>query len=104
MSKATELVNRVIDRMGERKIPVTNNGNMYERSDFDDLSIGEKFVRVYETGRHNGTEENVTVTIYCLIKITEHSMRRVKQIKVPKDASEKVIDKRLNEVEAFLND
>ena len=103
MSKASELMERVLSRMEERNVQDSNEPEGFDHPVFDAMNIGDKYIRVYETGRHNGTEENVTVTIQCLIKISEYSSRLIQKIRVPKNASDKVIDKRLDEAEKWLN-
>ena len=61
---------------------------------------GERLIGIKPTWRHNGTEENVTVTITVLEidKIWSKTSGRYKlpiNIKVPKNASDKVIKNRV---------
>ena len=107
MSKSSELMERVLSRMEERKqYPFFKNHIHDKHEEIPAWYNPEKQLHVMETYRSNGTEENVTVTIEGYVPIPGGSFvgltQRVFKIKVPKDASDRVIDKRLDEVDKFL--
>ena len=99
MSKASELKKQVLSRMEERGITANDN---YVKN-WHDFEIGHRFLFVEEVYRRNGVEENVTVKIYVTEKISEYTEKIMTTVKVPKNASAKVIDRRIDEAYAFLN-
>lgn len=104
MSKANELMARVIDRMTARGLNPCFV-NYMRKKDRPFTEINGKRVNIAETRRRNGTEEDVTVTLEVDIQLESEfgTRKRIFKIKVPKDASERVIDKRLDKVEEILN-
>ena len=112
MSKASELLDRVLYRMGERNIfPYYVNGYHDENKRFTEN--GNKIINVSETFRMNGVGhgmENVTVTINVYRAEREAiygnkpcALYPVLKVKVPKDASDRVIDNRIAKVEVAIN-
>ena len=105
-SKASELMEKVLSRMEERKLyPYYKNGIHNKKEEIPEWHNPERLLCVGETYRRNGTEENVTVTIEGNVPIPGSEwglMMRDFKIRVPKNASDKVIDKRLDEVEKFV--
>ena len=105
MSKAGELMERVLSKMEERKLYAYYKNGIHNKG--EEVPAGfsytdEKHLSVMETYRSNGTEENVTVTIEGCIRLSDYSSRRVLKVKVPKNASDRVIDRRLDEVEKWF--
>ena len=103
MSKASELMERVLHRMEDRNI-VAYYQNGIHINWVKGEKPPEKHLNVSETYKHNATEENVTVTIEGSVRISEYSSRRTLKVRVPKDASDRVIDRRLDEVERWLGE
>lgn len=101
MSKASELMERVLSRMTERNLEAWYINGIHSKSAQNE-ELPDKHLNVSETYRSNGTEENVTVTIEGAVRISEYSSRRTLKVRVPKDASDRVIDRRLDEVEKWL--
>ena len=58
-------------------------------------TIGSKYLHVSILHRHNATEVNVSVRIDVVEKTGEWKYTRLARIKVPKDASDKVIKNRV---------
>lgn len=94
--KSFELLVRVCKSLEEKEICIDSiNGISYKG---DPWVVGNKYISVHEVYRSNGTEENVTVKIDVLECDGERSGRRVGFVKVPKNASDKVIQKRISQV------
>jgi hypothetical protein len=106
MSKAHELLTRITAELTERGFQMNewNDGRimstMIPRIEYVN---GTRFINVEETYRSNGTEENVTATISVSIADGIHSTRIVFKVKVPKDASDKVINNRIDKTIAEFN-
>ena len=96
MSKASELKSRVLARMEQRGLTAYKHNEV--------VLDRERYLAVHETFKHNDAEENVTVTIYCCVPFGGYAYRVISKIRVPKNASDKVIDKRLDEAEKFLKE
>lgn len=106
MSKASELMERVLSKMEERRMYAYYKNHVHSKEEvIPEYHNPSKVLGCMETwNRNNGTEENVTVTIEG-IKTNDPSWLggiRVLKVRVPKNASDKVIDKRLDEVEKWL--
>lgn len=96
MSKASELKARVLARMEQRGLTAYRyNEVVLDR---------ERYLAVHETYKHNDADENVTVTIYGCVPFGGYAFKIITKIRVPKNASDKVIDKRLDEAEKFLKE
>lgn len=104
---ATELMKRVVTE-------IENHGIICEDQKFATYTkhgvyVGETFLHIEEVYRHNGTEENVTVEIECyeITKVYQpdiwNTKRRGNVIKVPKNASDKVIANRIEKAIALMN-
>lgn len=94
---------RVLDRMEQRKLYAYYKDHFHDKKEEIPAYYNpDKLIDVEETwNRNNGTPENVTVTIDCSERTSEYSARRVLKVRVPKNASDKVIDRRLDEVEKW---
>jgi len=112
MRKVNELMERVLNRMAERNLfPYYVNGSHHgiERYTEND----GKIIQVAETFRMNGVGsglENVTVTITvyraersAIYGNVPCALYPVLKVKVPKDASDKVIDRRIDQVKTSIN-
>ena len=104
MSKASKLMERVLDRMEERKLYAFFKNNVHDKNEeIPEYYNPERRLSVNETYRSNGTSEDVTVTILGCVPCSKWGTMQIAfKIKVPKDASDRVIDKRLDEVEKFV--
>ena len=105
MSKASELMERVLEKMEERKLYAYYKNRVHSKTEvIPEYHNPEKRIDVEETwNRNNGTPENVTVTIEMSELLPGWScFRRTLKVRVPKNASDKVIDRRLDEVEKWL--
>ena len=94
--KASELKERVLNRLEERGL---NVGLIDFR--FVEGFTGGNHIAVREVWRRNGTDENVSVDIdyyVSLGKISDYSesFKSVGSVRVPKNASDKVIDNRID--------
>ena len=102
---AYELIERVKSEFESRGFSFERMGNDYITP--HKMVTGTRFIHLEPTWRHNGTEENVTVTISVLEveKVwSEHSgaLTRLVKVKTPKDASDKVIANRVAKtIEAY---
>lgn len=103
---ATELMKRVVKE-------VENHGLICEDQNFStytkhEVKTGAVMLHIEEVYRHNGTEENVTVIIECYEITTVHFptiynvKRRGNIIKVPKNASDKVIKNRVEKAISLM--
>ena len=112
MSKVAELMERVLNRMAERNLfPYFVNDSHRGIEHFTEND--SKIISVKETFRMNGVGnglENVTVTIKvyraersAIYGNLPCALYPVMKVKVPKDASDKVIDRRIDQVETAIN-
>ena len=112
MRKVNELMERVLNRMAERNLfPYYVNGSHHGIERFTEND--DKIIQVEETFRMNGVAsglENVTVTIKVyraewstIYGNVPGALYPVLKVKVPKDASDKVIDRRIDQVETSIN-
>lgn len=89
-----ELLDRVLKCFKERNIEPYWIEHYHENSNWK--TIPEFTLDVYQTYRINHhTLDNVTVTIE-VAKWNQYSGHRIAKIKVPKDASDKVINNRID--------
>lgn len=93
--KSFELLVRVCKALEEKGIYIDSINNIGYVG--DTWSVGDRCVSVKEVYRSNGTEENVTVKIDVMECNGERSAKRIGFVKVPKDASDKVIQKRISQ-------
>lgn len=98
MSAVNELLERTIEVINSKgyKVDIVNHRIV-------DWTPGyiphEKGIGIQETCRRNNrNEENVTVTIYVYQKNGSHSNRIIGKVKVPKNASDKVISSRVTKI------
>lgn len=104
MSKASELLKRVIEIANGRDLfPYFING--IHENDAEYTEINERRFNVGEIHKHNGTKENVSVAIEITELLESKFGTRIirERIKVPADASDNVINKRLDKIVEFLN-
>lgn len=103
---ATELMKRVISE-------IEKHGLKCEEQNFATYTkhaheVGATMLYIEEVYRHNGTEENTTVNIEAqeVMTVYEENIYRVKRIgsiiKVPKNASDKVIRNRVEKAIALM--
>ena len=109
MSAASNLLERVVNEFANNGIILKNfRGWNSWRTDHEYIT-GDRYFVVEVTYRHNGTEEDVTVTIEVKEVgkiICEEScwLNLIAKIKVPKNASDRVISNRVKKaIEAFNN-
>ena len=105
-SPACELLERVVDRMEERGVnPDYILGLRIANPGCDWFSIEEKtiYTTVDVIDRHNGTRANVSVMIHACVKTGRFTAKRICGVKVPKDASDRVIDRRIDQVLASID-
>ena len=105
MNNATELVIRAKDRLEELGFTMQEI-SFYGKTYISQRSWvkGAKYIEIHETPRHNGTENDVTATIR--VNIVENPIgvsRRLATFKIPKNASDKVIDNRLQKAITYMN-
>lgn len=108
-SPAFVMMERVINEMGKREIdpyyimgvhvPAAHEGH---NKDWNDIKVSENYICVDCVYRHNGTGANVTVKISVCKKTSESTATRICVVKVPKDASDKVINKRIDKVVEYI--
>lgn len=102
---AYELLERVKTEFESSGFSFKSQGSDYYTE--HEWKVGARFIGIKPTWRHNGTEENVTVTITVLEidKIWSAVSGRYKlpiSFKVPKNASDKVIRNRVAKaIEAY---
>lgn len=97
-SSAWDLLEKTVIELEKRGIePDTING-FGKREEWKEKGIGDKKLSIETVYRSNGTEEDVTVKLLVFEKITEYTMRRVAFAKVPKNASERVINRRIDTI------
>ena len=103
---AKNLVKRVADCFAENGIKTVNHFGSQHYSEHQNVS-GERFFLIDEVHRHNGTSENVTARIEVLEVKTvwsemSCSLKTIDVIKIPKNASDRVISNRvLRAIESF---
>ncbi len=104
-SPAFALMVRVIDEMGKRGfepyyvmgIHIPTACDQVHENWFD-IEAGKKYIGINTVYRHNGTGANVSVEIDVSEKVGKFSAKRICVVKVPKDASDKVIGRRIDKV------
>lgn len=94
-SKAMELLKRVVESAEARSLSFVFISRICNTKEFDQIEIGGKYLACDTVCRHNGTSENVSVDIEVHQKTTDHDSRRLFKVRVPKDASDNVINKRI---------
>ena len=98
-SPAWALLERVIKALENESVDAyyvqhTHVPQAYDKeTDID--TIGSKYLHVCTLHRHNATEANVSVRIDVVEKTGVWDYTRLARIKVPKDASDNVIKKRV---------
>lgn len=90
-----ELLKRVVESAEARSLSFVFISRICNTKEFDQIEIGGKYLACDTVCRHNGTSENVSVDIEVHQKTTDHDSRRLFKVRVPKDASDNVINKRI---------
>lgn len=104
---ATELMKRVVTEI--EKHGIICEDQKFATYTKHEVKTGETLLHIEEVYRHNGTDENVTVNIECyeITKVYQpdvwNTKRRGNIIKVPKNASNKVIKNRVEKAIALMN-
>ena len=93
--KAMELLKRVIESAEARSLSFVFISGLGNTKEFDQIEIGGKYLVCDMVHRHNGTSENVSVDIQVYQKTTHYGSHRLFKVRVPKDASDNVINKRI---------
>ena len=106
MNKATELMQRTVQRLTELGYTLreaTRYGTVYIL-DQHSHAKGSRWLYLTTTYRNNGTDEDVTVTIevYEVTNEIFQASKRLDRIKVPKQASDKVLNNRIQKAIAYL--
>lgn len=106
-----DLKERVITRMKQRGLhPWVIDGRIqkgeHPRTNCKMFGIEETF---RQNGFHHGLDNvTLTITVYKVVRTDDDGTIRqfdyVKRVKVPKDASDKVIDRRIDQIETALNE
>ena len=94
-SKAMELLKRVVESAEARSLSFVFISRICNTKEFDQIEIGGKYLACDTVYRHNGVSENVSVDIQVCQKTTNHDSCRLFKVRVPKDASDNVINKRI---------
>ena len=103
---ATELMKRVVNELVNQGLECEEKANFTTTK--HEVKTGDVFLQIEEVYRHNGTDENVTVNIECYEVTTVyysdiyHVKRIGNIIKVPKNASDKVIKNRVEKAIATM--
>ena len=104
---ANELCDMVKSELESHGFILNHFGSHHYSSDYTKWEKGGRDIVIFPTQRHNGTEENVTVTIEinelrCVYGEGCASGKRIFSTRVPKNASNKVIQNRvLKTIAAF---
>ena len=103
MSKASELLTRVISIANSRNIFPYYIGGIYKKGD-PYTEINGNRINVEEIHKHNGTAENATVRIIITAPYGKFGTRIiVEKIKVTSGASDNVINKRLDKAVEIMS-
>lgn len=103
MSKASELLTRVISIANSRNIFPYYVGGVYKKGD-PYTEINGNRVNVEEIHKHNGTAENASVRIIITAPYGKFGTRIIlEKIKVPSGASDNVINKRLDKAVEIMS-
>jgi hypothetical protein len=103
---ARELVSKITNEFEKNGIELKNVYGDVWRSEHEYVT-GERYFMCEETHRRNGTAVNVTATIFVhevgtVWGTMSCSLRQLAKIKVPKNASDKVVANRVSKaIEAF---
>lgn len=100
-SAAFALLERVVNAMGEKGVDPYSVMGVHvpaAHENWFDYEPSTKYIDVSMVSRHNGTAENVSVKISLYEKTGKHSAKRIFEVKVPKNASDNVINKRIDAV------
>lgn len=102
-SKAWALLVRVVEEINKQGMKIIWIQNVGGKGEYDELKYGEKFIGVKKVYRSNATQEDVSVKIEVWQKGNNWSASRIGTVKVPKDASDKVIRNRIEKAKALMN-
>lgn len=94
-SKAVELLKRVVESAEARSLSFVFISGLGNTKEYEQIEIGEKYLACDTVYRHNGTNENVSVDIQVYQKTSNNGSKRLLKVRVPKDASDNVINKRI---------
>lgn len=93
---ALKLIKRVIENVEKRNFLFVSIDSIGFTSDFKNMEIGCKYLTCNTVNRHNGTDENVSVDINVEMKTSGSGSQRLFRVRVPKNASDKVINNRID--------
>lgn len=104
---ANKLSERIAAEFARNGFALEYNGQFWHTG--LDVKVGDCEFVIEETYRHNGTVENVTskISVSEIIEVINEDMYRVKhlvEIKIPKNASDKVIANRVAKAIAAYNE
>lgn len=100
-SPAFILLERVIKEMEKRGIEPHYVMGLHVPAAYErpiDINSIPKHISITTVSRHNGTEANVSVEIAVSEMTGRSTAKRTCVVKVPKDASEKVINRRIDKI------
>lgn len=103
MNKATTLLERAIQRFEEIGYNPREASSTVYTIDTHNHVKGTRWLYIHTTDHHNGADEDVTITIEVYEVINDCSIsKRVEKIKVPKQASDKVLNNRIEKAIAYI--
>ena len=99
-SGSWKLVERIAAEMAKRGIEPNGIEVYWDSTESD--PIGTRYIVLYMVHRHNGTEVNVSADIAIYEKINKIAKQRIAKFRVPKDASDRVINNRIDKAFAYF--
>ena len=100
-SGSWKLVERIEAELAKRGIEPNGIEIYWDNRGSD--QIGTRYLVLYMVDRHNGTEVNVSADIVIYEQISKTgTSKRIAKFRVPKDASDRVINNRIDKALAYL--
>lgn len=99
---AWDLLERVLEELQKRGVDPYYINSVHVPQAYDKEQslgeVGQTYIGLETVYRNNGTEQNVSVKIHRNVVTGKTSARRTISVKVPKNASVKVINNRIDKV------
>ena len=104
-SRAFKLLERVYKALEDRGLQVMSINCTSLKSETDQLNDGDRYIGIKTIYRNNGTDEDVSVDIIIMEEYQGKwykSGKQIAKVRVPKEASDRVITNRINKAVEYL--
>lgn len=100
---AINLIKRTVENFADRGYTVESLSKSNDRYAVGEhKKRGDRHINFFITYRNNGTYENVTVTLEVIEALNDRCGKRIVKIKIPKNASDRVLNNRINRAIAIM--